>query len=124
MPWSRVSVAILLTVSAVAPVAAGNHPLDVKVGPQVSFEPAMVRVTAYVEPDANNRRLVVAADSGEHFTSSEVPLDGDRQARATSIWLKNLPAGEYEVFVRVEQGRGKGFVERCTFEVMPARPHP
>jgi hypothetical protein len=45
----------------------------------------MVRATAYLEPDANNRRLVIAADSGEQCTSSEVPLDGDRQARATSI---------------------------------------
>jgi hypothetical protein len=123
MTWSRWSIAVLLAVAAAVPVAAGSHPLVVKVGPQVSFEPGMVRVTAYLEPDSNNRRLVIAADSGEHFTSSEVPLDGDRQPRATSIWLTNLPAGEYELSVRVEQGRGKGMTEHRTFEVVSARVH-
>ena len=90
-------------------------------GPQVSFEPGTVRVTAYVQPNEANRRLVVEADSGEHFTSSEYPLDGGRAPLATSVWLKNLPAGEYEVVVRVEKSVGPDSVARMGFEVMSGR---
>jgi hypothetical protein len=71
-----------------------------------------------VLPDANNRRLVVEADSGLHFTSSNLPLDGEDERVATIVWLKNLPAGAYELRVRVEQARGPALVERAGFEVV------
>ena len=114
---------LVLAGGAIAPMTTSSRSLRVALTPQVSFEPAAVRVTAYLEPDANNRRLIVEADSGMHFTSSEMPLDGDRQSRATSVWLKNLPAGEYELQVRVEEGRGPALVERQTFEVASPVPH-
>lgn len=68
--------------------------------------PATVRVVVTVEPHADNRELVVEADSGSFFTSSTVELDGERAARIQAFTLKELPAGDYSVAARVVQKDG------------------
>jgi hypothetical protein len=118
--WSLGLVVLLVSVFGVF-VGAKEQPLRLKVGPQLSFEPAAVRVIAYVRPDSNNRRLVVEADSGSHFTSSDWPVHGEQQPLATVVWLKNLPAGQYELRVRLEHGRGPDVVARGTFQVVGER---
>jgi hypothetical protein len=120
MKGSRVLFVVVLAGAAIAPVSTSGSGLRVVITPQISFEPAAVRVAASVEPNGNNRRLLVEADSGMHFTASELPLDGAQAARTTYVWLKNLPAGTYEVQVRVEQGRGPALIERRGFEVVTA----
>lgn len=121
MSRGTLGLAVLLMVMSGADIGARETRLRVAVGPQLSFEPAEVRVTAYVQPDANNRRLLIEADSGEHFTSSEWPIDGDKQPVATTVWLKNLPAGQYELRVTLEHGRGPDVVALGTFMVVGAR---
>jgi hypothetical protein len=120
MKRSRVLFILVLVGATIAPVSTRSQGLQIVVTPKISFEPAAVRVTASVEPAANNRRLVVEADSGMHFTASELPLDGAQAARTTYVWLKNLPAGQYELRVRVEQGYGPDLVEKRGFEVITA----
>jgi hypothetical protein len=122
MAWASMAAFLLAAATAASPSRGGStRPLRVTMGPHVGFEPGTVRVTAYIQPNDNNRRLVVEADSGEHFTSSELPIDGLHQPLATSVWLKNLPAGEYVVVVRVQKAVGPDSVERLGFEVMPIR---
>lgn len=120
MKGSRALFIVVVAGAAIAPISTSGSGLRVGVTPQISFEPAAVRVAAFVEPNGNNRRLVVEADSGMHFTASEVPLDGADAARTTYVWLKNLPAGRYELKVHVEQSRGPDLVERRGFQVVDA----
>lgn len=119
----------LLGIAAVVVVMAGagaagapSRPLEVRVGPEVSMAPATVRITAFVEPNSANRALVVEVDSGEHFSSSEVPLQGADAPRSHSFNLKGLPAGTYEVFVRVRQEQRDTNVARRSFAVVAGRP--
>ena len=58
-------------------------------------EPATVRILVDVEPDANNRTLVIQADSAELFRSSEQGLSGADEKRMHTFVFKNLPAGHY-----------------------------
>jgi hypothetical protein len=118
--WT-IALALLLACIPGASQPAAADRLRVTVGPHLSFEPAEVRVVAYVRPDPNNRRLHIEADSGDHFTSSDWPIDGDQQPVATTVWLKNLPAGEYRLRVTLEHGRGASVVAVGAFEVMGAR---
>lgn len=58
-------------------------------------EPATVRIVVDVEPDANNRVLLIEADSGELFRSSEQELSGADEKRMHTFVFKNLQAGQY-----------------------------
>lgn len=81
--------------------------VGVRVTPSISMAPATIRVYVTVEPDANNRELVVQADSGLFFTSSTVQLDGDKAPRLQSFVLKELPAGNYTIAAQVVQRDGR-----------------
>lgn len=101
--------------------ALAKSSVRVLVGPQMSFEPASVRITSLVEPDASNRSLVVEVDSGAHYSRSEVPLEGAEAPRSQSMWLKNLPAGQYLVTVAVFGETGPVSRVTGTFTVVSAR---
>jgi hypothetical protein len=58
------------------------------------------------------------ADSGEFFTSSTVQLDGDKAPRLQSFFLKELPAGAYEVFARVLQKDGSSHKATAEYTVL------
>ena len=58
-------------------------------------EPATVRITVAVEPDAANRELRVEADGERYFRASTMTLAGDGDKRLHTIEFKNLPAGSY-----------------------------
>ena len=64
-------------------------------------EPATVRITVAVEPDAENRFLRIEADGDQMFRSSQVPLTGARAQRIHTVEFKNLPAGSYTVRAQV-----------------------
>jgi hypothetical protein len=88
-----------------APIPA-REMVAVRVTPVVSVAPATVRLVVTVEPDTNNRELEIEADSGLFYTSSTVQLDGSNAPRLQSFVFKELPAGTYEVQVRVAQRNG------------------
>ena len=85
-------IASLFTISAIA-----SEKLTLRVTPNVSSAPSTVIARAYVEPNADNRRLRVEADSGSFYRSSEVQLDGDKAPVLTEFRLNSLPSGEYTV---------------------------
>jgi hypothetical protein len=116
---SMVAVVAWLTVSgAAAENAEQKNPVTIRVGPAVSMEPGAVRITTLVEPDERNRELVIEVESGLHFRSSTTQLDGDRSPRAHALWMKNLPAGLYEVRVRLQQETGRERVFNQSFQVV------
>jgi len=78
------------------PVGAGEA-LRMRVSPAYSYEPATLLIQLSVEPDAENRALLVVAESPEFYRSSEVALEGDRAARTNVVQYKSLPAGAYDV---------------------------
>ena len=100
---------------------AAEPAVSMRLAPAISMEPGAVRVTTYIAPNAKNRILRISAESDDHFTSSDVPLDGDNSPRATSVWLKNLPAGQYTVKVVLSQANGGSTSISNAFRVVGAR---
>ena len=74
-----------------------NEPLTIVVSPARSFAPTNLTIRVHVEPDAANRALEVAADSGEYYRSSRIQLDGAEAPPTMSLEIRNLPSGDYEV---------------------------
>jgi hypothetical protein len=64
-------------------------------------EPATVRITVAVEPDAENRALRIEADSEDMFRASDITLEGADEKRLHSLEFKNLPAGYYTLRAEV-----------------------
>jgi hypothetical protein len=79
-----------------APLGA-IEPIALKVSPSVSFAPANLIVRAMVEASADNRAVLLEADSESFYRSSEIPLDGDRAPRTNTFEFRNLPKGTYEI---------------------------
>ena len=50
--------------------------LTVHVTPTHAFAPARVRAVVRIREDSRNRRLRVVIDSGGHYQSSDIQLDG------------------------------------------------
>ena len=67
------------------------------VSPLQSFAPTNLTIRVHVEPDADNRTLEVAAESGEYYRSSRIQLDGADAPRTISLEIRNLPGGDYDV---------------------------
>jgi hypothetical protein len=120
MAWGRMllagTVTTLLATGAVA--ASRDQPMLITVGPSVSFEPGNIKITSRVEPSPANRLLVIEVESGSHYSSSEVPLDGEQAPRSRSMFLKNLPAGDYEVIATLRTETGASRVVREKFRVV------
>lgn len=57
--------------------------------------PATVILNVAIEPDADNYRLAVEAESERFFRSSTLELEGESDKRIHTIQFKNLPEGEY-----------------------------
>lgn len=68
-------------------------------------EPATVRFTVAVEPDAQNRTLRIEADSPDLFRASDVALNGASEKRLHTITFKNLSAGYYTLRAQVFSAR-------------------
>jgi len=110
--------AVLITLSTGVMAASKSQPVAVEVGPAVSFAPGNVRITSHVEPAVANRMLLLVVESDSHYSSSELPLEGDQAPRSHSFFLKNLPAGEYEVVATLRTESGTVKVVRQRFQVL------
>ena len=58
-------------------------------------EPATVRITVAVEPDAANRVLRIEADTDQLFRASELTLNGANEKRLHGVEFRSLPGGVY-----------------------------
>ena len=114
---------LLASLTATA-VPDASDKLTMGVTPNVSSAPSTVTVRAYVQPDVNNRRLRVEADSGLFYRSSEVQLDGAEAPLLTEFSLAALPGGEYTVVATLVDAMGEETVVRRTTVVLPRHGEP
>ena len=91
-------------IAAAAPVARTSDVVEIRLRSHYYAEPATVRVTVAVEPDAENRVLLIEADSEQFFRASEVALSGNEEKRLHELEFKNLPAGSYTLRAEVRSG--------------------
>jgi hypothetical protein len=78
-------------------LVAAQDVVEIRLRGRYFSDPATVRVTIAVEPNAANRALRVEADGERLFRSSEVALDGEDGKRIHTLEFKNLPAGSYTI---------------------------
>ncbi len=69
--------------------------LTVHVTPAFAFAPARVRALVKIREDSRNRRLHVVIDSGGHYQSSDIQLDGADARKIQEVSWKALPSGNY-----------------------------
>jgi hypothetical protein len=100
-----------LLLLATTPVGAGER-LTMSVRPAIAFAPANLIVRAMIEASKDNRAMEIVAESDDFYRSTEVTLDGDAAPRITSIELRSLPPGTYEIDVTLmgANGRPRAFV--------------
>lgn len=78
-------------------LVAAQDVVEIRLRGRYFTNPATVRITVAVEPNADNRALRVEADGDRLFRSSEVVLDGEDGKRLHTLEFKNLPAGSYTI---------------------------
>lgn len=110
------SAAIFLVVAH--PHAGQAEPLRLSVTPRITTAPATVKVIALIARNADNRELVVEADSGDYYRSSTIQLDGADAARAYEVWFRSLPPGEYLITAVVEDDHGKATKVTTTAKIL------
>jgi hypothetical protein len=93
----RNRVALCALIVAIECSAAGEQALSGRVTPSSGLAPSDVVIQAFIEPNPLNRSVTFVVDSASFYTSSVVPLDGDRAPRAKQVRFRMLPAGSYEV---------------------------
>lgn len=85
--------------------------MTIAVSPMFSHAPSRLHVRVRVEPNADNRRLVITADSEEFYRSSDVQLDGDESPKTIERDFPEVPGGTYEVKAALIDNTGK----ECAF---------
>ena len=78
-------------------VAAAQDVVELRIRGRYFSDPATVRITVAVEPNADNRMLRIEADGDRLFRSSEVVLEGENGQKIHTVEFKNLPAGSYTI---------------------------
>jgi len=117
---SRLTLAAITTIGLLSATGqtAASEKLTLRVTPNVSSAPSTVIVRAYVTPNAENRILLVEADSGSFYRSSEIQLEGDKAPTLTEFRLNSLPSGEYIVSALLTDSKGEETVVRKTVLVL------
>jgi hypothetical protein len=90
-------VTALAGMGPLAAAASAPQPVKIHVWPAQSMAPANLLVQIILERNPENRLIRIIAESPAYFSSSDLPLEGDRTARVRSLVLRSLPAGDYEV---------------------------
>ena len=78
-----------------------NEVVEILLRGRYFVEPATVRITVAVEPDAQNRSLRIEADGERMFRASQLTLDGASEKKMHAVEFKNLPAGNYTLRAEV-----------------------
>ena len=104
-----------LIVTAVMPMN-GLEPLTIAVSPAFAFAPATLKVRLRIEPNADNRRLIIVADGAELYRSSEVQLEGEQAPKTIELSFRDVPRGDYQVYAVLTDtvGRQRAIARRST----------
>jgi hypothetical protein len=114
----KVAPVLAASLLLVGTATTAREAVSVRVSPHISMAPATIRIVVTVEPDRDNRELLLQAESGFFYTSSTVELEGDRAPRLQSFVFKELPAGTYELEARVVRKSGDSLVATAEYMVM------
>lgn len=119
----RGTVISLLLVVLITTTGASSEldSLRLAVSPKFSLTPGTFRAVAIVEPDAENRWLVLCAQSAEYYRSSTIQLDGARAARRYEMFFERLPSGKYLIQARVERADGELIIKDSIVNVGTTR---
>ncbi len=98
----------------------------VEVYPRIAMAPATIKVTARVEPHADNRLLRVTVDCERFYDATEIELEGEKAAKTHQLPLiEGVPAGPCEVLAEVGTAQGKVLRSvAVTLEVAGGEPKP
>jgi hypothetical protein len=88
--------------------------LSMKVSPRQALAPVNLRVSVRIEPNADNRVLMIVADSPQFYRSSQIQLEGDRAPRMFSIEYPNVPGRQLRDHQRAGQQHGPGARRRSS----------
>ena len=99
--------------------AARVEPLSLRVTPAICSSPCGVVAKAFIEPNEENRSLMLIAESPQFRRASRVQLEGKRAARTHSIVFKDLEAGKYVISVRLKRAGGRDIVREHVVVVKP-----
>ena len=103
--WS-VCAAMAASAAAGPRANADDQPLVAVISPRVGWAPAVVRINAIIRPADENRGLVFVLDAESYYRSSEVPIDGEADARVHRVEFRGVPAGVHRVTVALLDRRG------------------
>lgn len=81
--------------------------LRLAVNPKFAHTPGAFKAVAIVERNAENRWLVLCAESADYFRSSTIQLNGGQAARRHEMFFERLPAGRYLIQARLERADGE-----------------
>jgi len=95
-----------LLVTGITAADAGES-LSMKVSPRQALAPVNLRVSVRIEPDADNRVLMIVADSPLFYRSSQIQLEGEHAPKTFSLEYPNVPGGEYEITSVLVNSMGK-----------------
>ena len=94
--------ALIASIAALCAITgSAKDSVEIRISGHYFAAPATEQMVIAVEPDAQNRTLRVEADGDNMYTSTEVPLAGDREQRLHTIQFKDLSAGEYMLRAQV-----------------------
>jgi hypothetical protein len=96
------TVVILALTALTAPRLPAKEIVEIRIRGYYWLAPATIPITIAVEPGANNRALIVEADSDDYYRSSSIELDGENEKRLHLVEFKSLPAGDYVVRAQVK----------------------
>lgn len=116
-PGRLVPAAALVLAAALSAAAGAPDPITVRLLPATVMEHNDVKAMVTVEERPENRRLVVALDGPEFYSSTQRTLDGKKGPRSHEFFFRALPAGMYELRVSVEDDRGHTRSVAQSFEV-------
>lgn len=117
---SRLILAVITTIGLVAATGetVATEKISLRVTPNVSNAPSNVIVKATVARHADNRWLLIEADSGAFYRSSAIQLDGENAPLVTEFRFNNLPSGEYTVAAVLRNNLGQETSVRRTVLVL------
>ena len=96
----------------------GADAVRLRVSPHMATAPSTLRIDMWITPTAADRTLEVWTDSGQFARSSAWTLDGADGPRAFTVEWPDLPAGHYDVYVRLTTAGGQQITAEDCAEIV------